>query len=81
MRAEPIASWEELVPVGQTQERSLSGHRRTWIAVTRLPAKRVETAIPQQVKCVVHPRALEPFVAAGSRGFDELEKRGEQAES
>src|SRR3989442_1282299 len=37
---------------GQIQERSLSGHRRTWIALPRLAAKWVETVILLQVICL-----------------------------
>ncbi len=55
MRGEPtalsdgrITSWES-----QTQERSLSEHSRTLIAVARTAAKRAETVIPQQVNYVI----------------------------
>ena len=37
---------------GQMQERSLSGHHRTWIALPRLAAKWVETVILLQVICL-----------------------------
>ena len=37
---------------GQIQERSLSGHHRTWIALPRLAAKWVETVILLQVICL-----------------------------
>jgi hypothetical protein len=71
---------EELASGGQMQERSLSGHLRTWIAFARLAANRAVTAIPLRVNCVVRPRSLEPLLCGKIQTVGRMQKRGKLVE-